>query len=131
VTVFGDGKRTVGLFMCAGLLAVGPVVADETELPDPLAAGWKGKKVCEKLHDDAEIRVLRCSFPPGVGHERHFHRPNFGYVLAGGSMSISSAEGTRIADLVTGSSYTSAGTPWHEVINVGDSTVVYLVVEPK
>jgi quercetin dioxygenase-like cupin family protein len=107
------------------------ISAGEAPLPDPLAAGWEGKPVCEKLHEDDSNRVLRCSFPPGVGHERHFHRPNFGYVLAGGRMSITSAEGTRIAELVTGQSYASEGTRWHEVINVGDRTVVYLVVEPK
>jgi len=32
---------------------------------------------------------------------------------------------------VTGSSFTSPGVEWHEVVNVGDTTVVYLIVEPK
>lgn len=125
-------KRTPRrLILLAGMFISVAICASEAPLPDPLAAGWEGKPVCEKLHEDDSNRVLRCSFPPGVGHERHFHRPNFGYVLAGGRMSITSGEGTRIAELVTGQSYTSEGTPWHEVINVGDSTVVYLVVEPK
>ncbi len=100
-------------------------------LPDPLAAGWKGAPVCVRLHEDEAQRVLRCTFPPGIGHERHFHRPHFGYALSGGRMRITDANGTRETALATGSSYTSAGTAWHEVLNVGDTTVQYLIVEPK
>jgi quercetin dioxygenase-like cupin family protein len=100
-------------------------------LPDPLSAGWQGNPVCEQLHDDASHRVLRCTFPPGVGHERHYHERHFGYALSGGRMRLTSAEGTREVELATGSSYVSAGVDWHEVLNVGDTTVVYLIVEPK
>jgi mannose-6-phosphate isomerase-like protein (cupin superfamily) len=106
-------------------------LAEEAPLPDPLAAGWNGKKVCEQLHKDADQRILRCTFPPAVGHERHYHDRNFGYVVAGGRMSITDASGTREVDLVAGSSFTSDGLNWHEVLNVGETTVVYLVVEPR
>ena len=121
----------------AALAAValpGIVVAEPAAtpaLPDPLAAGWNGQRVCEKLHEDLDHRILRCTFPPGVGHERHYHRPHFGYTLAGGRMRIIDASGTREVDLVTGNTAVSEGTAGHEVLNVGDSTVVYLVVEPK
>jgi hypothetical protein len=27
-----------------------------------LCAGWQGERVCELLREDAEIRVLRCTF---------------------------------------------------------------------
>jgi len=105
--------------------------ATPPSLPDPLEAGWRGAAVCEKLHADSQQRVLRCSFPPGVGHERHFHPRHFGYAISGGRMRITDANGTRDVDLVTGSSFTSSGVAWHEVVNVGDTTVVYLIVEPK
>ena len=100
-------------------------------LPDPLAAQWRGISVCELLHEDADQRILRCSFRPGVGHERHFHPRHFGYAISGGRMRITDANGTRDVDLATGSHFTSPGVAWHEVINVGDTTVVYLIVEPK
>lgn len=100
-------------------------------LPDPLAAGWKGVPVCEQLRDDAELRVLRCTFPPGVGHERHFHAPNFGYALSGGKMRLTDSRGVREAELKTGSSFSSEGTEWHEALNIGDTTVSYLIIEPK
>ena len=113
-----------------GLLA-GGALALEPPLPDPLAAGWNGDKVCEQLHKDAAHRILRCTFPPGVGHERHYHEKNFGYVLQGGRMRIVDASETREVELVAGSSYVSTGLDWHEVLNVGDTTVVYLLVEPQ
>ena len=46
-------------------------------------------------------RILRRSFPPSIGHERHYHPRHFGYAIAGGRMQIT------------------------------DSTVFYLIVEPK
>lgn len=100
-------------------------------LPDPLEAGWKDVSVCETLHDDAEHRILRCTFPPGVGHERHYHDRHFGYTVAGARMRITDASGTREVDVATGSSFASDGIEWHEVINVGDSTGVFLIIEPK
>ncbi len=104
--------------------------AEDPLLPDPLAAGWNGEKVCKQLHKDADHRILRCTFPPAVGHERHYHDRNFGYVVAGGRMRITDASGMREVELVAGSSFASDGLDWHEVLNVGDTTVVYLVVEP-
>jgi beta-alanine degradation protein BauB len=116
--------------LVATLAAVG-ACATRPSLPDPLAAGWNGAPVCERLHEDAEQRILRCSFAPSVGHERHFHDRHFGYAIAGGRMRITDASGTRDVDVATGSRFTSAGVAWHEVLNVGDSTVVCLIVEPK
>jgi quercetin dioxygenase-like cupin family protein len=116
--------------LVASLAAVGSCTAPPS-LPDPLEAGWNGVPVCEKLHEDSDHRILRCSFPPSVGHQRHFHGPHFGYALAGGRMRITDASGTREVDLATGSSFSSTGVAWHEVVNVGESTVVYLIVEPK
>ena len=100
------------------------------ELPDPLAAGWEGKPVCEKLHEDEANRILRCTFPPGVGHERHFHARHFGYAISGGRARITDSNGTREVDLESGSSFASDGVEWHEVLNVGETTIIYLIVEP-
>ncbi|MGI9201421.1 MAG: cupin domain-containing protein [Woeseiaceae bacterium] len=118
------------LLLLATLLAVG-AVQGATELPDPLAAGWRGEPVCERLHEDPKQRILRCTFAPGVGHERHYHSPHFGYAISGGRMRISDANGVREVDLPTGSSYTSNGVDAHEVLNIGDTTVTYLIVESK
>lgn len=126
------GKQTVFRVLTFGMFlgSTAGCVAN-TSLPDPLAAGWQGRAVCERLHEDTQHRILRCTFEPGVGHERHYHRPHFGYALSGGRMRITDENGVRELDLATGSSYESEGTAWHEVINVGDTTVSYLLIEPK
>ena len=46
-------------------------------------------------------------------------------------MQISDNDGVREIDVPTGSSFTSDGVVWHEVINVGNSTAVFLIVEQK
>ncbi len=120
-------------FTLAALLAAAPplTMADD-HLPDPLAAGWKGEPVCEKLHEDEKLRLLRCTFPPGVGHEKHFHPRHVGYVIAGGRMQITNAEGTRVQDVPTGIAFSNPeGIPWHEAVNIGETTATYLMIEPK
>ncbi len=121
----------VGLATLVASLVVVGARATQPPLPDPLEAGWNGVPVCEKLHEDSDHRILRCSFPPSIGHERHFHNRHFGYAIAGGRMRITDASGIREFDLATGSSFASDGVAWHEVVNIGDSTVVYLIIEPK
>ena len=104
---------------------------DIAGLSSPLEAGWKGQRVCEVLQDNADVRALRCTFPPGVGHEKHFHAPHFGYAVRGGRAHIKDARGER--DVVTPDGY-SWWTPdysVHENQNIGDTTTVYLIIEPK
>jgi quercetin dioxygenase-like cupin family protein len=100
-------------------------------LPDPLAAGWQGEPVCERLHAAENLRVLRCTFPPGVGHERHFHPPHFGYAVSGGVMQVTDKAGVRTVEIASGSYFTSGGVAWREALNVGDTTVQYLMIEPQ
>ena len=100
-------------------------------LPDPLEAGWNGQRVCEVLEENERGRVLRCSFPPGVGHERHYHGPHFGYSLAGSTMRITDTTGTREVPVRAGSHFYNEGIGWHEVLNIGDSTAVFLIFEPR
>ncbi|MCH9694842.1 MAG: cupin domain-containing protein [Gammaproteobacteria bacterium] len=100
-------------------------------LPDPLAAGWLEKPVCERLHESKRQRILRCSFPPGVGHERHFHAPHFGYTLKGGLMRITDSGGAREVEIDEGVSFSSDGIDWHEVLNIGDTSAQFLIIEAK
>ena len=100
-------------------------------LPDPLQAGWQGNSVCEVMEENETVRVLKCTFPPGVGHERHYHDPHYGYALAGSTFRIKDTSGVRDVVVNTDSGFYSKGTEWHEVLNIGDSTAVFLIIEPK
>ena len=99
--------------------------------PDPVEAGWKGEAVCELLQDDAAIRVLRCSFQPGQGHEWHTHEPHWGYTLEGGRQKITDENGTRIIDVPTGATWRRIEPYTHQAENVGETMTSYIIVEPK
>lgn len=103
----------------------------QQELPDPLQAGWKGEKVCEVLVENESVRTLRCTFPPGIGHEKHYHPKHVGYTLKGGTFRITDAKGTREVNIPEGYTFYNEEVPWHEVLNIGNDTAVFLIVEPK
>lgn len=100
-------------------------------LPDPLKAGWNDEPVCEVLQENERIRVLKCTFPAGVGHEKHYHKPYVTYTIAGSKFRMTDAKGSREVNVPTGSSFYNKGIEWHEVLNIGDSTAVFLIIESK
>lgn len=101
-------------------------------LPMALCAGWEGERVCELLQEDAQIRVLRCTFPPGVGHEMHYHPPHFGYVLEGNStMRITTSAGVVDRPVRAGTSFSNDAEIQHAALNVGEETTRYLIIEKK
>ncbi len=104
---------------------------NQNALPDPLEAGWDGTAVCEVVEDNVELRVLKCTFAPGVGHEKHYHNPHVGYTLAGGKFRITDSEGTREVDVPTGYSFSKDDVTSHEVLNIGNTTAVFLIMEYK
>lgn len=101
------------------------------KLNGPLKTGWKGEKVCEQLSENEHETILRCTFPPGIGHEKHKHNANFGYAISGGKMQLTDDKGTRVVELATNSHFNSQGKKWHKVLNVGETTVIYLIIESK
>jgi quercetin dioxygenase-like cupin family protein len=129
-------SKTIALLLllwCAPGLAFKAQTAvanEEPELPHALDAGWKGQKTCELLFEDDTNRVVRCTFPPGIGHEKHYHNPHFGYVLAGGTMRITDKEGEHEVPTKTGGSWSTETVTVHEAMNIGETTTRYLIVEP-
>ena len=102
------------------------------DIPNAFDAGWKGEETCELLYETESERVGRCVFPPGIGHEKHFHYPHFGYVLEGGTLSITDAAGaTEVRQTIAGKSWSTEKITVHEALNIGDTTTSYLIVERK
>lgn len=100
-------------------------------LPHAFEAGWQGQKTCKVLFEDQGMRVARCEFPPGIGHEKHYHNAHFGYVLEGGTLRIVDSEGERVVTTEAGGSWSTTAVTVHEAINIGETTTSYLVVEPR
>jgi quercetin dioxygenase-like cupin family protein len=113
-----------------GLLAA-PFAVMADDVPDALSVEWQGQKPCEKLFEDAQIRVSRCSFPPGAMHLCHSHPSYISYVLSGGKAQVQDEKGTRQVEVRTGSYADVPPVPWHEVTNIGDTTLVFLITEKK
>lgn len=112
-------------------LLSGALIMKSTEdLPHAFEAGWKGKPVCELLQETEQMRAARCTFPPGVGHEKHWHGPHVGYIVEGSRMRTTDETGTVERDLKSGGSWRSDGNI-HEALNVGEKTAVYIIVESK
>ena len=101
------------------------------DVPDALSVEWQGKHPCEKLFEDAQIRVARCTFAPGVVHVCHSHPSYLTYVVTGGQAQVQDDKGTRKIDVVAGAFANVASIPWHEYTNIGDTTIQYVVVEKK
>ncbi|MCT4631023.1 cupin domain-containing protein [Winogradskyella sp.] len=102
-----------------------------SHLPDPLEAGWKGKSVCKVLEENKDLRVLKCVFPPNVGHEKHYHNPHFGYTLSGSKFRITDTKGTREVDVPKGYSFSKDKITEHKVLNIGETTAEFLIIEYK
>ena len=112
------------------LLSGALIMEEMRDHPHAFEAGWKGRKVCDVLQETAEFVMARCTFRPGVGHERHWHGPHLGYVVAGSTMRIADDKGTSERKLKTGDSWKSDGVV-HEALNIGGATAVYIIVEEK
>jgi quercetin dioxygenase-like cupin family protein len=99
--------------------------------PDALSVEWQGQKPCEKAFEDAQIRIARCTFPPGSKHVHHSHPGYLSYVLSGGKTQIQDEKGTRQVEARTDTYTNSPPISWHELTNTGDTTLRYLIIERK
>jgi quercetin dioxygenase-like cupin family protein len=122
---------TASLTAALTLAAPPASAADAAGLPHAFDAGWQGQKTCELLFENEAVRVGRCTFPPGIGHERHYHNPHFGYVLEGGTMRLTDAAGESDSTTEAGATWSTAEVTVHQGLNVGETTTRYLIVEPK
>jgi quercetin dioxygenase-like cupin family protein len=127
-------KSKITLTVVAGAafgVLITPFAAMADNVPDALSVEWQGKKPCEQLFEDAQVRVARCTFPPGATHVCHSHPSHVYYVLSGVQGEVQDDKGTRKVDLATGTFVQSPPIPWHVFTNIGQTTYQVLLVEKK
>ncbi|MBN9509554.1 MAG: cupin domain-containing protein [Alphaproteobacteria bacterium] len=112
-------------------MLLAPLGAGGADAPDALSVEWHGKHPCTKLYEDARIVIARCTLAPGEVHVRHSHPGYFGYALSGGTARVEDAQGTREEKIATGDAFDSPAIAWHEVTNIGDTPLTFLIVEKK
>ena len=110
---------------------VAPLAAMAEDVPDAVSVEWQGQKPCEKLFEDAQVRISLCTFQPGAVHVCHSHPSHVFYVLSGGKAQVQDEKGTRQVEVRTGSHVDVPPVRRHEVTNIGDTTLQFLVVEKK
>jgi quercetin dioxygenase-like cupin family protein len=128
-----DPKALIpALALVSGLVLQAHTVeaGNQLELPHAFEAGWEGQKTCELLFEDNTVRVGRCVFPPGIGHEKHYHNPHFGYVLESGTMRVTDSKGEHEVTTKFGTSWSTMEVTVHQALNTGETTTSYLIVEP-
>jgi beta-alanine degradation protein BauB len=86
-------------------------------------------KMAPVLEND-RVRVLKVTFKPGDSAAKHHHPDHVVYVVNGGKMKLTVDGKTNILDFKTGEAV-FLNEQWHEVENVGESTVDLVVVELK
>ncbi len=106
-------------------------IAQAAEVPDALTVEWEGTHPCEKLFEDAQVRVARCTFSPGTVHVCHSHPGYLSYVVSGGQGQVQDEKGIRKINVTAGALLDVSPIPWHEFANVGDTTIQYVVIEKK
>ncbi len=112
-------------------LLISTSAAMSEEVPNALAVEWQGQHPCEKLYEDTHILAMRCTLPPGAAHVRHSHPGNLVYTISGGKTKVQDDGGEREGQPRTGGFSNNPPTPWHEVTNIGDTTLSFFVVEKK
>jgi quercetin dioxygenase-like cupin family protein len=82
--------------------------------------------------DNDRVRVTEWRFAPGEATGWHRHELNYVIVpVAGGTIRLESSSGSTDAELVAGRSYYREAVIEHDVVNAGETEVVFVEVELK
>jgi quercetin dioxygenase-like cupin family protein len=126
-----DAMTRLAVMLAGIVVALVPRTVMAEEVPDAFSVEWQGKHLCEKLYEDSQVRIGRCTFPPGAVHACHSHPGYFGFTLSGGRGQVRDARGIRQGETKPGDHRNNPPIPWHEYTNTGDTTISFLVVEKK
>jgi quercetin dioxygenase-like cupin family protein len=96
---------------------------------DPVAASPDKYKV---LLENEHARVVEYTLDPGERDEWHMHPPKVSYVVSGGTLRITLADGSSFdTEEKAGSAVWMNAVPRHFAMNIGKTKVRIVLVEPK
>jgi beta-alanine degradation protein BauB len=82
--------------------------------------------------DNADARVTTWTFQPGEGTGTHRHQLPYVVVpVTGGSLRLETSDGATAAEQVPGQPYFRAAGAEHDVVNVGNASLVFVEIELK
>src|SRR5689334_19508628 len=97
-----DAMNVTKIAILVATITVSFNIAQAAEVPDALTVEWEGTHPCEKLFEDAQVRVARCTFPPGAVHVCHSHPGYLSYVVSGGQGQVQDEKGIRKINVTAG-----------------------------
>ena len=115
-------------FLSILILAAVMMMARFSFAADPLEVAPDMYKL---VYENDRVRVMQVSFEPGQSIAEHSHPDHFVYVLEGGTLKITKADGTsadaelKVGDVI----WIDAET--HSAVNTGTTPVKLLVTELK
>lgn len=123
-------------FACAcALLLVTPAAAPAEPPPattGPVDALVSSPGNFKLLLENDQVRVLQYTLLPGALDHWHTHPPRVGYLLSGGKIRVTEADGSHEDyDEKTGDIYWGDFSPLHDTLNVGTTPYIALLVEVK
>lgn len=84
------------------------------------------------LIDNDRVRVTEWRFPPGTATGHHRHAYDYVVVpMSDGELTIRDVDGEHLARLVRGEPYYRGAGVEHDVINAGESEIVFVEIEVK
>lgn len=81
--------------------------------------------------DDAAVRVLEATLPPGAREQPHSHPSSVIYVIEGGKVRNHLGDGTVVETELTPGQTTHRGPTTHWAENIGTTTIRLVLVELK
>ena len=107
--------------------------AVQTPVPaDPIDALKASPANFRLLLENDRVRVVEYALPPGERDQWHTHPAKVSYVVSGGSVRVTTADGRSfVVDEKAGDTTWSEPAPRHFVENIGSTPVKTILVEVK
>ena len=108
------------IFSCTG-------VSSKMLLPEKVSPD-----IYDVLLENEDVKILKVSFPPGVGDNMHDHYPFSFYVIDGGKLQVTLPDG-KVNEMEAGDGFSGHNEKGvrHKVKNVGEEAVNIILVEHK
>lgn len=117
-------KGTLLAVTAAAILAASAAAAQDVAKVSP--------GTTKVVFENAYIRVIRSTFPPGASEPSHTHPAGWYYVTQGGTLKVTGADGkSEDWSVPTGHDEWGDGEAPHTATNTGKTPMEYLFVEVK
>jgi len=126
----GVDMKTSKLIWAVFALAALVITAQPISAKEVDSAHITSPEQYQVLLENDKVLVLKMTLKPGESDHWHKHNAETVYFQSGGKATITTVKGAKTLDIADG--FTMWHDTWeHQVSNVGESTIVAIIVEAK